>query len=300
MFLANLSEDIAKQSYKVSAAGCTYNSRYNYWMENLFERVMRLFVWDGTKEVLPKEIEQRLIVAGFCGISKMPREKELTAFWATMYEPTKYGDEWKRATVRCPIYSGQRTIGKDIAIINNSATRNPILPLINHYAQLLAHTEVTYLNVVINARDAAGIPVTTTEKQKIAVNNYKAKRFNGVYSAIADPGSLGINYVAQTNILSETFKELWQTRNNILKDFYSDIGVKAAFEKQSNTVEAEVRSNDSMLLLNIRDMLDSRRRGCDAVNNLYGVEWEVKVADEINYKVDDLRGEEELETDEND
>ena len=291
MFLSDLLNDkgdLAKLTYKVSAEGVTYNSRYAYWMENLFERTMRLFVWKNTNEVLPKEIEQRLIVAGFVGITKF--KDELTAMWATMYGPTKYGDEFKEATVRCPIYAGRRKIGKDIAIIDNSATRNPIVPLINHYAQLLAHTEVTYINVIINARDAAGIPVTATEKQKNAVNDFKAKRFNGVYSAIADLSSLGIDYVAQTNIMSDTFKELWQTRNNILKDFYSDIGVKAAFEKQSNTVEAEVRSNDSMLLLNIRDMLDSRKRGCDAVNALYGTNWSVEVAEEINYKINDIKG----------
>lgn len=269
---------------KLSKGACTYNALYGYWREQLFERVMRLFVWES--DVEQKEIEQRLIIAGHCGITKIPRDKELTAMFGSFFGVTKYFDEFKNYTVHCPIYAGTRTIGKDVAIISNNAERNPVLPLIHHYAQLLAHAEVTFINVLINARDNSGIPIVSTERQKQAVLQYQGKKFNGQYSAIADPCALGVNYTQQTTLNSSLYKEMWETRNNILKDFYTDIGIKAAFEKQSNTIDAEVRSNDSLLLLNIKDMLEYRKRGCDAVNTLYGTNWSVKVSDEINYKLE--------------
>lgn len=283
---------------KLSKGACTYNALYGYWREQLFERVMRLFVWES--DVEQKEIEQRLIIAGHCGITKLPRKKELTAMFGTFYGVTEYFDEFKNYTVHCPIYAGTRTIGKDIAIISNNAERNPVLPLIHHYAQLLAHAEVTFLNILINARDNSGIPIVSTERQKQAVIQYQGKKFNGQYSAIADPGALGVNYTQQTTLNSSLYKEMWETRNNILKEFYSDIGVKAAFEKQSNTIDAEVRSNDSLLLLNIKDMLDYRKRGCEAVNKLYGTNWSVKVSDEINYRAGEAVPAGEVANNEND
>lgn len=283
---------------KLSKGACTYNALYGYWREQLFERVMRLFVWES--DVEQKEIEQRLIIAGHCGITKLPRKKELTAMFGTFYGVTEYFDEFKNYTVHCPIYAGTRTIGKDIAIISNNAERNPVLPLIHHYAQLLAHAEVTFLNILINARDNSGIPIVSTERQKQAVIQYQGKKFNGQYSAIADPGALGVNYTQQTTLNSSLYKEMWETRNNILKEFYSDIGVKAAFEKQSNTIDAEVRSNDSLLLLNIKDMLEYRKRGCEAVNKLYGTNWSVKVSDEINYRAGEAVPAGEVEKNEND
>lgn len=283
---------------KLSKGACTYNALYGYWREQLFERVMRLFVWES--DVEQKEIEQRLIIAGHCGITKLPRRKELTAMFGTFYGVTEYFDEFKNYTVHCPIYAGTRTIGKDIAIISNNAERNPVLPLIHHYAQLLAHAEVTFLNILINARDNSGIPIVSTERQKQAVLQYQGKKFNGQYSAIADPGALGVNYTQQTTLNSSLYKEMWETRNNILKEFYSDIGVKAAFEKQSNTIDAEVRSNDSLLLLNIKDMLEYRKRGCEAVNKLYGTNWSVKVSDEINYRAGEAVSAGEVEKNEND
>ena len=152
---------------KLSKGACTYNALYGYWREQLFERVMRLFVWKS--DVEQKEIEQRLIIAGHCGITKLPRKKELTAMFGTFYGVTEYFDEFKNYTVHCPIYAGTRTIGKDIAIISNNAERNPVLPLIHHYAQLLAHAEVTFINILINARDNSGIPIVSTERQKPAV-----------------------------------------------------------------------------------------------------------------------------------
>ena len=280
---------------KLSKGACTYNALYGYWREQLFERVMRLFVWES--DVEQKEIEQRLIIAGHCGITKIPRDKELTAMFGSFFGVTKYFDEFKNYTVHCPIYAGTRTIGKDVAIISNNAERNPVLPLIHHYAQLMAHAEVTFLNILINARDNSGIPIVSTERQKQAVIHYQGKKFNGQYSAIADPGALGVNYTQQTSLNSSLYKEMWETRNNILKDFYTDIGIKAAFEKQSNTIDAEVRSNDSLLLLNIKDMLEYRKRGCDAVNTLYGTNWSVKVSDEINYKLELAGPAEEVERD---
>lgn len=283
---------------KLSKGACTYNALYGYWREQLFERVMRLFVWES--DVEQKEIEQRLIIAGHCGITKLPRKKELTAMFGTFYGVTEYFDEFKNYTVHCPIYAGTRTIGRDIAIISNNAERNPVLPLIHHYAQLLAHAEVTFLNILINARDNSGIPIVSTERQKQAVLQYQGKKFNGQYSAIADPGALGVNYTQQTTLNSSLYKEMWETRNNILKEFYSDIGVKAAFEKQSNTIDAEVRSNDSLLLLNIKDMLEYRKRGCEAVNKLYGTNWSVKVSDEINYRAGEAVPAGEVENNEND
>ena len=283
---------------KLSKGACTYNALYGYWREQLFERVMRLFVWES--DVEQKEIEQRLIIAGHCGITKLPRKKELTAMFGTFYGVTEYFDEFKNYTVHCPIYAGTRTIGKDIAIISNNAERNPVLPLIHHYAQLLAHAEVTFLNILINARDNSGIPIVSTERQKQAVLQYQGKKFNGQYSAIADPGALGVNYTQQTTLNSSLYKEMWETRNNILKEFYSDIGVKAAFEKQSNTIDAEVRSNDSLLLLNIKDMLEYRKRGCEAVNKLYGTNWSVKVSDEINYRAGEAVPAGEVANNEND
>lgn len=274
---------------KLARQSVTYNAYYLYWRENLFERVMRLFVWENTGEVKPKEIEQRLILAGHCGITKIKKESELTAMYGTFYGVTKYIDEWKHYMVRCPIFAGQRTIGKDVVVIDNCALRNPIYPLIHHYATLLAHTEVTFADVMINARDAGGIPVATTEKQKQSIKEYQGKIFNGEYGVITDLANMGTQYVGSDRKTYQSVQDILIAREKLLKSFYSDIGVRSAFEKRSNSIEAEVEADTSLLLVNISDMIASREAGADAVNKMFGTNWNVHIAKEIDYGIENER-----------
>lgn len=279
---------------RVARESCTYNAFYDYWRDNLFERIMRLFVWENTYTlednkvvgVKPKEIEQRLILQGQCGITIIPGETELTAMFGNFYGVSKYLDEKPNYTVRCPVYSGSRTIGQDIVVIDNCSLRNPSYELVHHYAILLAHNEVTFIDTMVNARDSGGIPVAGTEKQKQSIKQYLAKVFNGQYDVVTDIGNLGLQYAGSDRRTQQNIVDIWTTREKLLKSFYSDIGVKSAFEKRSNSVVEEVEADTSLLLLNISDMIKCRQDGCEAVNDMYGTNWTVRIADEIEYNTE--------------
>lgn len=284
MFLQNLGDLSSYDAIpKLARESSTFNAGYVYWRDQLFERVMRLFVWENTGDVKPKEIEQRLLLAGHCGITKIKKENELTAMFGSFHGVTKYLDEWRFYNVRCPIYAGTRTIGKDVIVINNNSLRNPLYPLVHHYAILLAHTDVTLVDCLVNARDAGGVPVVSTEKQKQSVAEYQGKIFNGQYGAVTDIGNLGIQYIGSDRKTAQGLQDVIITREKILKSFYSDIGVRSAFEKRSNSVEAEVEADTSLLLLNLSDMIDAREKGAEEVNKLFGTNWTVHIAEEIDY-----------------
>ena len=274
---------------KLARESTTYNRGYMYWRDALFERVMRLFVWEGTGELKPKEIEQRLHIAGHCGITKINGEKELTAMFGTFYGVTKYIDEFTNYMVRCPIYSGKRTIGKDVVVINNNSLRNATYYLIHHYAVLLAHTEVTLVNELVNARDSGGIPIASTEKQKASILDYQGKVYNGQYGVVSDMGMLGVNYAGTDRKTAQNIIDIMEVREKLIKSFYSDIGVRSAFEKRNNTVQAEVEADTSLLLLNLSDMLDCRKKACEEVNDMFGTNWSVHVAEEIDYGAENQR-----------
>ena len=274
---------------KLARESTTYNRGYMYWRDALFERVMRLFVWEGTGELKPKEIEQRLHLAGHCGITKINGEKELTAMFGTFYGVTKYLDEFTNYMVRCPIYSGKRTIGKDVVVINNNSLRNATYYLIHHYAVLLAHTEVTLVNELVNARDSGGIPIASTEKQKASILDYQGKIYNGQYGVVSDMGMLGVNYAGTDRKTAQNIIDIIEVREKLIKSFYSDIGVRSAFEKRNNTVQAEVEADTSLLLLNLSDMLDCRKKACEEVNDMFGTNWSVHVAEEIDYGAENQR-----------
>lgn len=273
---------------KLNKASCTYGFFYNYWRDTLFERIIRLFVWSGVEEsgIPVKEIETRLHLRGFCAITKGVKgsnPNNLTAVFADFFGVTKYYDEWENITYHCPVDSGKRKIDKDCVIINNNELRNPTFMLVHHYATLLGHVEVTLINALINVRDAGGVPVVTGEKQKQAAMHYLGKIFNGEYDCIADPSMMGVEYVGADRHTAQPIIDIYQTRERILKSFYNDIGVRTAVEKRANVVTPEITANDGLLQLNISDMLKERQEGAERVNKLYGTNWTVKIADEIQY-----------------
>lgn len=290
MFLSELKkEQDSNEIFTYAKQSCTYKAYYEYWIEQLFERIMRLFVWENTDDVEPKEIEERLLLQGHCGITKILGEKELTAMFGNFYGVSKYVDDKPYYMVRCPLYSGSRTVGKDIVVIRNNSLKNSTYSLVHHYATLLAHNEVTLVDTLINVRDGGGIPVATTEKQKQSITAYQSKIFNGQYGVVTDIGNLGLQYIGSDRKTHQNIIDIVTTREKILKSFYSDIGVRSAFEKRSNSVEAEVEADTSLLLLNLSDMLDSRKKGAEEVNKLFGTNWNVHIAKEIDYSTENQR-----------
>lgn len=272
--------DDLKLFEKSSQNACTYPDFFRYWRENLFERLMRLFIWE-TGDLEQKEIEQRLILAGHCGILKY--KGELTAFFGSFFGPTVYQDEWTNYNVHSPIYSGTYKIGSDICIINNNAIRNPSFMHVSHYASLLAHAEVTLMMELVQARDSGGVPIATTEKVKQSMLSYQAKMFNGKIGVVTDSGGIGVEFMGADRHTSHDISSVWDVRTKLMKSFYADIGVRATFDKRSNAIVEEVNSDSSMLLYNVSDMLYEREQACKRINEMFGTNWSVRLSDEIDY-----------------
>jgi len=266
--------------------GGTFLQAYLYWVDNLFERIMRLFVWDGAGDILPKEIESRILINGHCGIINFYDgvTEELTAMFGSFYGVGKYFDEKPFYNMHCPIWAGSGRIGYDTAIIENTSLKNACLPMVKRYAYMLAHTEVSLVKALINLRDSGGVPVATSSKQKADIEDYQQKLFNGEDGVVIDFGALGVEFAGTDRHTNQSILDIMEVRQKLLKNFYSDIGIRASFDKRSNTVVNEVEADTTMLLFNITDMLEARKRSAGRVNDLFGVNWSVKVSPEISYE----------------
>lgn len=261
---------------------CTYEDFFRYWRDNLFERLMRLFIYDGLgEEIEAKEIEERLYMAGHCGIAQY--NGKLTAFFGSFFGPTVYYDEFTNYTVHSPVYSNTFKIDDNIIVINNNALKNPSIDHVNHYAALLAHAEVTLLKQFVEARDSGGVPIAQNEKAKQSLLAYQKAMYQGKINVVSDLAGIGVEYLGADRHTSLRIAEVWEVRKNLLKSFYADIGVRASFDKKSNAVIDEITSDTSMLLYNVSDMLEERKKGLEKVNDLFGVNWSVRLSDEIDY-----------------
>lgn len=260
----------------------TYSAYYFFWRDELFSRCSLLFK-EKTDPVPPHEIEVRLMIQGHCGIAVCPSDNELTAFFGTPDGISKYRDRLPYYCVRSPIYSRNLKVGTECEVIYNNRLMNPLYDLVHHYAQLLAHTEVTYIHTAINARVPNGAPVAKSEIQKNGFHNFFVKLFEGKFGFVADPGDMGIEYAGTHTNVTQRVEELWSARQRILSDFLADIGIKTGLDKRSNTVSDEANADTPSLLVNLKDMLHEREEGFERVNKHWGAKWTVELNEDLDY-----------------
>ena len=70
-------------------------------------------------------------------------------------------------------------------------------------------------------------------------------------------------------------------RNELLRMFYNEIGVRYNRDKKERMIESEVENDEQMLLLNINDMLKQRQNACKEINNIFGRNISVKLSPEF-------------------
>lgn len=296
MFLDNLLERNTKIKQLVKESG-TFTDGYNYWKEILFERAVRLFKWENTYEIEPHEIEVCLLMGGAAGVTDKYQKKLAVFNGYYCGEPTVYFDRYEDFSIYSPKFSGVFKIGKDIEIIRNNALMNSVYPLVHRYAIMLAHTEVSLVNTLINGRDSGGIPIASTEAQKTAIENYRNSLCNGKVTSILDPAFSGVEFVSVNKNTVLNIKELMEVRENLLNAYYNDLGVKTAWNKKGNMINEEVEANNSMLLLNLSDMLEQRQMACERINKHYGTNWTVDISPEIKIMQEGDNSDEETKPD---
>lgn len=288
-------ESIIKTSNakKLSKTASTFSANYRFWMNYLFERTMLLFKWNGLPEdpnvkgvtLQQKEIEIPLMVEGICGVyaGKETKGNPMPFFADQGGDPTIFYDTYKSLMIRSPKFANSLKVGTEVAMIGNTSLNNSLYPLVNRYAIMLAHMEVSLINTLINGRDSGGVPVASTEAQRQSIMNYRDALCTGRVGVIMDPAFLGVDFKGISKNTTLSVSELIEAMENTLESFYNAIGVRTTWKKKGNMIQEEVQANDSMVLLNISDMLESRKRGAEMVNNLFGTNWTVEKVSILNY-----------------
>lgn len=252
----------------------TFKKAYSAWRNTLAERVINIFTWNG----LPfpqKEIEILLTFVGFCGVTKS-KKSELMSVYGSMSGVTNYPNQFTTFTYATPLESGMRSIGKELIVIDNNQLRLPLADVINSYATLLAHTDLSLQAILINSR-ATGLVTAKTQAQVDSIASWYSSLENGKTLAVLDGQSFeslmddnGIKVFPMNYPSAMTIDSYYQIRENLLKSFYSEIGINSMRDKRERVVEAELDTNLNRILFNVDDMLASRKEACNKINALFG------------------------------
>lgn len=260
---------------------------YSYWINKLLEKCIRIFEWKG----LPfpqREIEMNLILYGICGFVK-DKKVGLMSAKGSMSGPTQYPDIFKKFTYAAPTAQGGTfNIGEDCVVIYNNALYSPLIDLITRTASLLSHSEISIKCSLVNMRSNVALSASddsTVENLKVWYN----KLYEGELSAISvDDTATMIGSESVSNLLKQTSNNLTplqaiEARNEILRMFYSELGIRFSKEKRGNMTDDEVNNDEQMLMDNISDMLFYRKQACDEINKIFDLNVSVKLNENYSY-----------------
>lgn len=269
----------------------TFKKAFTNWRNVLTERIINIFEWENLP-MPQREIEVLLHFVGFCGFTRFRKSKELGCVYGSMSGVTNYPDIFTDFTYSTPLESGMRKINKNIAIINNNQLRMPTYEMVETYATLLAHADLSLQAILINSR-ATGLVRARTQQQVDDINKWYNSLANGKTLAVLDGDDLnalmsdeGIKVFSMSYPSSMTIDSYYQIRENLLKSFYSEIGINSNRDKRERVVQAELDTNLNRILFNIDDMLKCREDACKEINKMFNTNISVKLNREIIEQVE--------------
>lgn len=283
MFLQDHSIPIGLKS-----SSTNYKTFYNYRVNQLLEYMMKLFSYKNVPETIPAhEIDLYLFLYGHCGIVKGTKTGNIIAVVPQLSGPTDYLDIYKKFTWATPIESGQCYIDKNGILIDNTMLHNSSYPLIHTTAARLAHIDVTMICTLVNARDTVAIKAISSKFAHDA-ESYQRQKYNGSPSFIVDRGFSTIDFEDCKTDRSFNVRELADTSQQILSEFYENIGINKTVNKRERLITAEADNNKQLLKLNIMNMFESRKEGIRKVNAMFGTDITVECNVDIsNYSMKD-------------
>lgn len=251
-----------------------------YFLENI---ALNVFEYDNLPgNIPPQEIERRLIEWGFCGIYRDSRAG-LVAVTGSVYGFDIYNMPTKFTMTNPVLGSKEMVLGIDSAVIysdsNSFRQQSTALQTICKYARLLAESTSTIAIASRNNR-APVWAVAQDEQTKASVKAYLDKLSEGEPDIICTNNTIFDTFhgIPATSPNSSTINDNWQSLENALKGFYRDYGIRYLERKNERLITDEISAQDEVLFTNILDMYKNRQQGIARVNELFGTDIRVRIA----------------------
>lgn len=276
-------KQLCKQAQNEESTIMLIEQSYNYWKSALFEKCVRMFTWNGLPNNIPqREIEMRLISEGYCGFVNDKKVGYMVAS-GTLNGVTQYNDVFTNFTYASPTaYGGSPLIGRDCVVISNNAIRYPLYTMICRYASLLAHCDITLKVGLVNLRETNTFKAES-ESTAESIRAYHKKSYNGELDVIIDSSMIDAvkNMVNNGASHSLGIMDIVDVRNELLRMFFNEIGVRYTRDKKERMIESEVNNDEQLLLLNIADMKRKREEACKELYNIFGINVSVELSEEF-------------------
>lgn len=244
------------------------------WFHHFFSIATNLFTYDGLDDDLQKQIEKRLFFNGRCGI--IVKDGDLIAVDANgngenIYsEPTAFTFSFGNGDADKKQYS--RIINENGVFAKNTFDYFPTFFDVEKMSFTMAHIDTSIVCECINCR-LTDVFLAGNEKSAESARTFYNRMYKGDLSVIMDK-TQELELERQTRTTSN-MKELLDAKERTLKGYYEMFGIRKQNEKRERMITDEVSANEELLLFNIKDMFEMRKKMCADIYNVFGVSCSV-------------------------
>lgn len=252
-----------------------------YWFNWLFSKTLNIFEWSG----LPfeqRELERLLLLKGSAAIATAQHangDQFIGVFPAAPYGVTEYPDKFTHLTITAPtVKSVRKEIDKNAVFARNTDNCCQIAPLTNYYALLITHAFLTLKCELVNERYSE-IFLAATEAQKETVDEWRDNIEAGDYYTILDDlyGNVAGQPLSFKPARPSHITDFADVSSTLIKQYFNDIGVNYSLDKKERMITEEVGANNQYLLVNIDDMLKSRKKAAVQIRDVLGLDVSVRI-----------------------
>lgn len=266
------------------------NLTYTNYYYKLMLIARSLFKWNNLPNgINEKWIERYLFSEGSCVFYKDPIIGFMVAKIGNT-GPLNYYDE--PTTIRPYatnyLYTNEETDdmlmnGEDCVIIRNNADCIPTYPMIQLYSADLTNIKRT-IDTNIEAQKIPTV-VKCTDKQKLSFKQAIKQKQDNEPVIYADKG-MDTSEISVLNTNAPiVFDKLQTQKTNILNECLTFLGINNAnTDKRERLVTNEVDANNEMIQINADTMLETRRKACEEINKMFGLN--ISVEKRTSFKID--------------
>lgn len=263
-------------------------------IDDMTKRLLTMFTYDGTlPDTLPQDSVEEMILDGYIYVTYINDDEILNypntpqikgGLYAFNGIEGTYPDFYGRSTVlniSHPRLKGpiRREIGVDCVKVKNDSLGTGLYTLNKRYATMLVENEISLLIADINVRTPAVMVAETDSARKSAEEflNQVNKGSVGVITGKSFTDNNGITSLPYNNTASQSITNLIELEQYLKASWYNEIGLNSNYNMKRealNTAENDM-NYDALVPLPL-NMLTSRQKGWDKVNEIFGTNIKVR------------------------
>lgn len=289
--MADASKVPRRNDWKFFNNYISFDSEYSmadlveYYIANMFNRTLMMFNWKNLPNDMDSfDMEKFTQLKGYTLF--IYDEKDGSRFYVlegSKYDNISWNYEATKSLIVNPALEGLKQkyeIGKNCVLIRNDYLCVGLYPIIEKNSIDISNTDVSIRYAQFNTRFKT-LFTASDDNDKDSVDKIITDIWNGVKPAAVVTNDLykkSIEGISYSNTQNNDIKNLVELKQYQLAQFFIELGINANYNMKKESVSAdEFRMNDDALMPLIDQMLACRKKACEEINKIFGLNIDVEL-----------------------